>query len=195
MSYSRLSLRFVALMAIPVLLAGWPAAADSLQGVSLTELRQRAEAGDVEAQNRMGELYGGSSEVGYDEAEMVKWFERAASAGHPEAQVSYASLYLYGRGRPNDMTQARIWYERAAEQGHHIGQFNTAIAYELGDGAPKDLTTAYVWYALAAGTGTPDAVAQKMYERKRDEVWGMLSPADRAIAEERIEAYRLKTSP
>lgn len=174
-------------------LLGSPAfASDDLRAVPVDEIRKRAEAGEPAAQNRMGELYDGSAELGYDEAKMAQWFETAARSGHPEAQVSYASLYLYGRGRPQDMTQARIWYERAAEQGHHIGQFNTGIAYETGDGAPLELTTAYVWFALAAWTGTPDQAAQRMYDKKRDELKSRLPASDLATAERRIEAYKTR---
>jgi TPR repeat protein len=187
---SRLSRGLAALASAATLLSAVPAAAADVRDLSMPELRKRAEAGDIEAQSRLGQLYAGSSELGYDEVESVKWLERAATAGHPEAQVSYASRYLYGRGVPNDMTQARVWYERAAEQGNDIGQFNTAIAYELGDGAPKDLATAYVWFTLAARTGTPDQAAQRLYERKRDEVRAQLSASDRAEAEARIKVYQ-----
>ncbi len=187
---------FASLLFVCLAIVVGPAAfaSDPLRGVPVEEIRKRAEAGDAAAQNRMGELYDGSKELGYDEAKMVEWFERAAQSGHPEAQVSYASLYLYGRGRPQDMTQARIWYERAGEQGHHIGQFNTGIAYETGDGAPKDLPTAYVWFALASWTGTPDQAAQRMYDRKRDELRAQLAASELEMADKRIAAYKSRFS-
>ena len=173
-----------------LLISAIPVYAQSLKGLSVEEVRQRAEAGDPAAQNQLGDWYGGSDELDYDEAEMIRWYEKAATNGHPEAQVSYASLFLYGRGRPVDMTQARIWYERAAEQGHHIGQFNTGIAYELGDGADKDLKAAYLWFFLAAWTGTPDQAAQRMYEKKRDETKSLLSEAALAEVTEKIQQYQ-----
>lgn len=174
-----------------------PVSAQSTDQLPIDELRAVAEAGDPDAQFRMGDLYGGyAGEAGlpYDETQMAYWYERAASNGHVGAQISYASLFLYGRGRPADMTQALYWYERAAEQGDDIGQFNTAVAYELGDGAPRDLSTAYVWYFLAAWTGAGDVAGQQRYDTKRNEIQGQLSAAELAVANDRIAAMQVKLS-
>lgn len=190
MTFCRIRSGIKRALLLMLLISAMPAYSQSLKGLSVQEVRQRAEAGDPAAQNQLGDWYGGSDELGYNEAEMIRWYEKAATNGHPEAQVSYASLFLYGRGRPVDMTQARIWYERAAEQGHHIGQFNTGIAYELGDGAAKDPKMAYLWFFLAASTGTPDQAAQKLYERKRDEAKALLSGEELAEISGKIEQYQ-----
>jgi hypothetical protein len=164
-------------------------------GASLAEIRKQAEAGNPEAQFRLGDLYGGyagESELGFDDNEMAKWYELAAKNGHRDAQMSYASLFLYGRARPQDMTQATFWYQKAAAQGDDMGQYNVAIAYEMGDGAPKDLKLAYTWAALAAWTGNPDPSSQRLYERKRDELKPQLSAAELATAEAKIKEYQAK---
>ena len=68
----------------------------------LADLRDRAEAGDTEAQVRVRTLY--------------------AEQGNADAQVSLGSVYLTGQGVQQDSVEAIAWFRRAAEQGHADGQ-------------------------------------------------------------------------
>ena len=54
----------------------------------LDEIRERADKGDAEAQNRLGEIYAIGQGVEQDRVEASRWFRRAAMQGEPERSVA-----------------------------------------------------------------------------------------------------------
>ena len=132
----------------------------------LADLRDRAEAGDTEAQVRLLALYAEQGHadaqfgvgIGYangfgvplDYSKAADWYRRAAEQGHAEAQVSIGSVYLTGRGVQQDSVEAVAWYRRAAEQGHAEGQLMLGLGYATGEGVPQDYSEAAAWYRKAA---------------------------------------------
>jgi len=80
--------------------------------------QERAELGDVEAQNSLGWMYYKGEEVPKDDVEAAKWFRKAAEQGVAIAQRNGAMLYANGKGVPKDMTEATKWIRKAAEQGN-----------------------------------------------------------------------------
>ena len=84
------------------------------------ELRKRARAGDLAAQNALGNMYLNRT---YDEKKnkkkAVKQFKEAAKKGYDKAQYNLGRAYENGWGvRKNDV-KAYTWYYRAAEQKHN----------------------------------------------------------------------------
>ena len=69
-----------------------PAAADPV-----AELRQRADAGDAEALNALGNAYANGQGVEQDFAAAARYYSLAASRGYAPAQFNLG-LTLYGRG-------------------------------------------------------------------------------------------------
>ena len=66
---------------------------------ALEVLKQRAEAGDAEAQFMMARLHSwGSPLVQSDERQAVAWVRKAADQGHAEAQSNLAFFHVSGRG-------------------------------------------------------------------------------------------------
>ena len=63
------------------------------------ELRKRARAGDLAAQNALGNMYLNRT---YDEKKnkkkAMKWFKKAAKKGHDKAQYNLGRAYEYGWG-------------------------------------------------------------------------------------------------
>ena len=75
-----------------------------------------AEAGDVEAQVRLGRLFAVTLDPP-DFATARKWWTRAAEAGHAEAQNNLGIL-LATELDPPELAEARMWWTEAAEAGH-----------------------------------------------------------------------------
>ena len=86
---------------------------------SLTEeerLRIRAEAGDAEAQNALGNLYAEGKQVPKDDKTAALWYFKAAKQGLAAAQYNLGTMYEQGRGVNRDTDAAAAWYLAAATQ-------------------------------------------------------------------------------
>src|SRR5215469_14368830 len=80
------------------------------------ELLQRsAEAGAVEAELTLGQVYGQVHLLPDAAAQAAAWYRRAADRGHPAAQDRLADLHMIGRGVPQSDAEAFRWYRRTAE--------------------------------------------------------------------------------
>jgi TPR repeat protein/cellulose synthase/poly-beta-1,6-N-acetylglucosamine synthase-like glycosyltransferase len=109
-----------------------------------------AEAGDVEAQFRLGGLFA----IVLDPPDLAKgriWWTRAAEAGNAEAQ-NHLGVLLVTELDPPELDQARVWWTRAAEAGNAEAQFNLGalLAIELN---PPELEEARMWWTRAAEAG------------------------------------------
>jgi hypothetical protein len=89
----------------------------SIDKDSAEALRKLADAGDADAQWRMGVRYHTGSGVRQDDAQAVQWFLRAAEQGHVGAQATLGAYYLAGRGVPQDLSRAYFWSRLALAQG------------------------------------------------------------------------------
>ncbi len=117
------------------------------------QLRQTAEQGDADAQNKLGAIYANGNGVSEDAREAVKWFRKAAEQGFAKAQFNLGNMYSRGAGGPEDAREAAKWYRKAAEQGHVMAQFNLGVMYSKGEGVPEDDQEAVSWYREAAEQG------------------------------------------
>ncbi len=156
--------------------------------------RPLAQAGDREAQYRVGVMYAEGKGVAPNDAEAALWFERAAEQGEPMAQYNLGASYVEGAGVRKDMAAAAKWFRRAAEQGIPLAQLNLGLLYASGDGVPLDNVEALKWidlaiYALPAGGIRSDAaravadVAAKMNSEQVQE------------AKSRERAWKVKVEP
>jgi len=118
----------------------------------IAQLKQKAQAGDAQAQTELGLAY---RDKNPDAA--AEWFRKAADQGNPVAQNSLGVLYHDGRGVPKDFEQAFSWYRKAAAQKYGAGMFNVAISYYNGEGVPEEMVTAYAWMLLADEAGEKEA--------------------------------------
>lgn len=124
--------------------------------------RPLAQAGDPDAQFRLGVMYAEGKGVAPDDAEAALWFERAAAQGNPSAQYNLGASYVDGAGVSKDMETAAKWFRRAADQGIVLAQLNLGMLYAAGAGVPQDNVEAMKWidlaiYALPAGGIRSDA--------------------------------------
>ncbi len=81
---------------------------------ALAVWRDRAEAGDAEAQYMVGSIFEKGLGTDPDYAKAASWYRKAAEQDHSRAMVSLAYLHEQGLGVEADVTAALNWYRRAA---------------------------------------------------------------------------------
>jgi TPR repeat protein len=79
--------------------------------------QQAARAGDVAAQNNVGELYETGRGIAADPKQALDWYRKGAEAGFAPAQFNLGRLYAAGTGVPRDYAEARKWLEHAEKGG------------------------------------------------------------------------------
>lgn len=79
--------------------------------------RAAAEAGDVAAQNNLGELFETGRGVSREPALALGWYRKGAENGFAPAQFNLARLLAFGIGTERDATAARAWATKAQGQG------------------------------------------------------------------------------
>ncbi len=90
----------------------------------LQELKNKALAGDTDAQFNLGQMYRkgeGGAPQNYKEA--VKWFKKAAEYGYVGGgiQIVLATMYHEGKGGiPKDNVKSYMWLNLAATQGNKL---------------------------------------------------------------------------
>ena len=101
------------------------------------ELRERAEAGDVDAQYDLAFLYDNGYGLQLDYTAARTWYRKAAEQGHVTAQWNLGAIYANGLGVPEDLDTAIAWYRKAVDQGHVTAQYDLGILYSSGKGIEK----------------------------------------------------------
>ena len=96
---------------------------------SFKMLLKRAEEGDAEAQNELGDCYYYGKKVGENRDLAFMWYMMAAKQGNPEAQFNVGWCYARGKGTDADNEKAYEWYKKSAEQGnadaqHYLSQLS-----------------------------------------------------------------------
>jgi uncharacterized protein len=117
--------------------------------------RLSAEAGDLSAQNMLGEIY----ETGMqDYAEAAKWYRLAASADASRtldpalhvAMANLARLFAFGPDAMRNYADAVEWYGRAIEAGDLFAPYGLGLLYEQGRGVARDSKRAIELYYFSA---------------------------------------------
>jgi hypothetical protein len=118
---------------------------------------EKANAGDVNAQFKLGFMYANGQDVPKDDIEAVRWYRRAADQGFADAKNNLIFMYANNRGIPSDTAEMVQWYRQAAAYGQTSAQNHLGHLYDEGRGVPKDAAEATKWYRLAAAQGDVDA--------------------------------------
>ena len=69
---------------------------DASPADDIETMRKAAEAGDADAQYRLGVMYYGHGLVPLDATEAAKWYRKAAGQGHASAQYKLGLMYDNG---------------------------------------------------------------------------------------------------
>lgn len=96
---------------------GGVARAEEIGAEEIPQLRKAAQAGDTEAQYKLGMCFFEGSGVKADRARAVQCFRIAAKADHPKAQFQLGNCFANGWGVAKDKTIAAEWYKKAEKQG------------------------------------------------------------------------------
>jgi TPR repeat protein len=119
----------------------------------LATILKSAEAGNADAQLRLGSIYREGQIVPKDDAKAAEWMQKAAAQGLANAQNGLAEMYFTGTGVPRDSAKAVAWLQKAAAQGDAFAQQNLAKMYYEGEGVPQDAAKAAEWLQKAAAQG------------------------------------------
>jgi TPR repeat protein len=103
-----------------------------------------------EAQYQLARCYDNGAGVPEDNAEAIKWYQKAADQGVAEAQYNLGTFYDSGQVVAQDFQEAAKWYGKAAAQGIAVAQLNLGVMYDNGKGVPEDDIEAFKWIDLAA---------------------------------------------
>ncbi|HRQ64043.1 MAG TPA: tetratricopeptide repeat protein [Xanthomonadaceae bacterium] len=130
--------RFAAFVATALLLAlaGAAVGGDDL----LVDVRQRAEAGDAQAQFELAARYSRGIGVAADADEAGRWLVRAAEAGHVEARAALGMALLERAENVEERQAAIEWLREAADAGHVTSRFllgQTALEAGRGEEAVR----------------------------------------------------------
>ena len=146
----------------PFFLAATFFVAGSLGGIAeegsvIAGLRQRAEAGDVESMNALGDYYLRGEGVGQNDVIARRFYSQAAELGYAPALFSVGLMAERGRGDPVDVPGAFRSYLKSAERGWVPAQLKIAEMYSTGLGVAQDEAAAVRWFKEAAARVNPEA--------------------------------------
>ena len=108
---------------------------------------------DIEYQ--LGWMYQQGKIVPQNDAEAIKWFNKAAARNDADAQNNLGVAYHLGKGVPQNDVVAAQWYLKSAEQGNVTAQNNLSYAYFNGQGVAQNYNEAIVWIRKSAEQGNP----------------------------------------
>ncbi len=152
-----------------------------------------AEAGDAQAEWRLGVKYDVGDGVDVDKRKAYQWYLKAAKTqsvsmtvvqpGVVEAQRNLGYLYRDGEGFEKDNKVAFYWFMKAAGKGDEDAQYEVGVAYERGVGVLQDKQEALKWYRKSAYRGS------KSGQLKLGTLYGL----NLNSSENRIESYKWYT--
>ena len=114
---------------------------------------QQAEAGDVAAAYRLGNVYATGRGTNQDFKSAVDWYEKAAHQGHAYAQFQLARFSYNGQGMVKNPEQALRWMKSAADNGVTLAKYHYADFLRTGVAEQRDIAIARKYYAAAANEG------------------------------------------
>ena len=134
--------------------------------VEYSQLLPLAEAGNSEAQNRVGEMLEFGQGVDRDKQSAFEWYQRAADQGEVSAWHNLGRSYNFGTGVEQDFEAAEDWYRQAADRGYTQSLFFLGTLYATDHGSDTSYNSdiiAYAWLHNAAELG--DQTARPIAER------------------------------
>lgn len=110
-----------------------------------------AEAGNVESQYALSEIFLAGRYIEQDVDQALKWLFKAANQGCARAQHELGVCYSKeGMGLVVDDVQSVFWHRKAAEQNYAASQYALGLKYFYGFGTGKDIAQALDWIRQAA---------------------------------------------
>lgn len=127
--------------------------------ITVSEMTEKALAGDPEAQYRLGMACYYGKVVQKDDGKAFQWWQQSAKKGYPKAMHIMGVAYRRGIGVPKHAEKALDWFTKAAQQGRAIDQYIVAdVYYEAKVNNVRDDALAIYWATHAARQGHPGAL-------------------------------------
>lgn len=118
------------------------------------QYQQLAEAGNVEAQNKVGHFYAyGWGGIPKDMKAALYWLNKASDAGNIDAKRALALKYENGDGVQKNPRLAIKFLTEVAESGDAISQGRLGGIYAVGELIPRNTTKARYWLEKGAAQG------------------------------------------
>jgi TPR repeat protein len=102
---------------------------EQLQSLKLAEIIHKADSGDAVAQYQLGSIYYLGINGEKNEAEAVKWFQKAADQGNSLACRKMGLLFHFGEIIDRNINDALRWYAMAQENGDTDALLLMGIVY------------------------------------------------------------------
>ena len=144
--------------------------------LSITELQQKAEMGDAQAQLELAYRFSEGEGIESNKEMALKWLTSAAESGNAEAQLALGSclnFYLYASCDNNDSALHRLvrstliknwddnlsisWISKSAEQNNIEAQYSLYECFKNGIGVNKNKELALAWLTKSANNGYSQA--------------------------------------
>lgn len=123
-----------------------------------TNLKEKAENGDSQAQAYIGkEYFLGSQKVEQDYNEAFLWLKKSIEQGNEEGYGYIAHCYLNGLGVPENTTKALNYCKKSINRNCPYGFFVLGLIHYHGKGANKDYNEAFRLFENAADRGIKKA--------------------------------------
>ena len=106
----------------------------------IIELLSKANSGNADSQNQLGDAYFDGIGIEQDHAKAFEWYLRAAEQGHGKAQYNVAYAYANGIGAQKNTSEAIKWYGKSADQGIALAEYVLAKMFIGGQYIEQDLT-------------------------------------------------------
>jgi TPR repeat protein len=148
---------------LTLVLATWSLGAEQAvpsSGLSLPDLKAKADAGDPQAQLELGYRYFRGDGVKEDVKQAVKWVRKAAEQGYAQAQLHLGYAYLKGYGVKVDKHEAFVWIRKAADANIPEALLQVGFCYAKGEGVPEDAVQAAETFRRASDLGVAEATYQ-----------------------------------
>ena len=140
----------------------------------IAEIREKAEAGDAEAQWKMGLLYLSKIAAAKSltpQEKAIDWYTLAATNGESMGALGLGSIYSSGKVAPRDAVKSVYWFQKSVElskaQGKPNYYFDNRLAGAQAGGSGSDESQLYIGVCYLYGWGVPqDEKAAKKWLRK-----------------------------
>lgn len=155
----------------------------------LSALLELANRGDIDAMNRLGDMYrlGSGVERSYRDAAM--WYRRTAERNSLVGLLRLGQFYRSGMGVPKDKEEAFRLLNTAAQLGNATAMYELGVMYLLGEGTSYDPVYAYAWFSMAMARSNDQSVEIEARDN-RSQLKESLSKKERQSAEQLVEKFR-----
>lgn len=129
-------------------------------GLYLENLRLSAESGDANAMMRMGNNYKhGYNGLTPDNAEAVKWYQKAVEYGDTDAMNNLGLMYEKGEGVEKSYDKAFSLFEKACKADNGNACANIGLLFLDGEGVDTDYARAFEFFQKGVSLGNPESMA------------------------------------